>query len=166
MGRCKFPIYLTRDKADAWFDMWEIINETRKARNNRTFLGENFDTIHPSLKTIRSLAEQNQQGIRSRYLRALTSEGNSTYTDDVPNAQHREEGDLDEEWPAVDPRVKLSLPLEISPPLSGSNPCWTSSSGKLSRDILTTSFAEISKINEQEGNVSFQPPDGNMSNQE
>ena len=33
MGRCKFPIYLTRDKADAWFDMWGIINETRMTRN-------------------------------------------------------------------------------------------------------------------------------------
>ena len=43
MGRCKFPIYLTRDKADAWFDMWRIINETRMTRNNWTFLGENFD---------------------------------------------------------------------------------------------------------------------------
>ena len=29
MSRCKFPIYLTRDKADAWFDMWRIINEPR-----------------------------------------------------------------------------------------------------------------------------------------
>ena len=78
MGRCKFPIYLTRDRADAWFDMWEVINETRMTRNNWTFLGENSDNIHPSLKLFRSMAEQNQQRIRSRYLRALTSEGNST----------------------------------------------------------------------------------------
>ena len=33
MGRCEFPIYLTRDKADDWFVMWRIINETRMARN-------------------------------------------------------------------------------------------------------------------------------------
>ena len=38
MGRCKFPIYLTRDKADAWFDMWRIINETRMTRNNWSFI--------------------------------------------------------------------------------------------------------------------------------
>ena len=39
MGRCKVPIYLARDKADAWFDMWRIINETRMPRNNWTFWG-------------------------------------------------------------------------------------------------------------------------------
>ena len=33
MGRGKFPIYLTRNKADDWFDMWRIINETRMTRN-------------------------------------------------------------------------------------------------------------------------------------
>ena len=37
MGRCKFPIYLTKDKAETWFDMWEIINETRMARNAWAF---------------------------------------------------------------------------------------------------------------------------------
>ena len=37
MGRKKFPIYLTREKADAWFDMWKIINETRMTRDNWTF---------------------------------------------------------------------------------------------------------------------------------
>ena len=38
MGRCAFPIYLTRGEADAWFDMWGIINETRMARNPRAFI--------------------------------------------------------------------------------------------------------------------------------
>ena len=67
MGRCKFPIYLTRDEAEAWFDTWEIINATRMTRNNWTFLGGNFDTIHTSLKLFRSMAEQNQYRIRSRF---------------------------------------------------------------------------------------------------
>ena len=65
-GRCKLPIYLTRDKADARFDMWRIINETRMTRNNWTFLGENFGALRPSPKMFRSMAEQNQQRIRSR----------------------------------------------------------------------------------------------------
>ena len=90
------------------------------------------------------MAEQNQYRIRSRYLRALTSEGNSASMDDVPNAQHREDDDLDEEWPVVDPNVKLSLPPEIALSLSGSNPQWTPTSGKRSRDILTTSSAKAS----------------------
>ena len=146
--------------------MWKIIDETRMTRNNWTFLGENFDAIHPSLKLFRSMAEQNRQRIRSRYLRALTSEGNSTSMGDVPYAQHREDDDRDEGWPAVGPSVKLCLPPEISLSMSGSNPCWTSSSGRQSRDILTTSSAEISKNNEQEANVSFQPPGENLSNQD
>ena len=38
MSRRKFPIYLTRAKAEAWFDLWEIINETRMTRNSWAFL--------------------------------------------------------------------------------------------------------------------------------
>ena len=72
MGRCKFPIYLTRDKAEAWFDMWRIINETRMTRNNWSFLGENFDALHPTLRMFRSMAEQNQQRIHARYLRTIS----------------------------------------------------------------------------------------------
>ena len=105
MGRCGFPIYLTRDKAEAWFDMWKIINETRMTRNSWTFLGENFDSIHPTLKMSRTIAERNQYRIRARYLRALTSGGNSATLGDVPNAQDRGFDDIDEGWPAVDPTV-------------------------------------------------------------
>ena len=43
MGRCKFPIYLTRNQADDWFTMWRTINETRMARNNWSFTGPNFE---------------------------------------------------------------------------------------------------------------------------
>ena len=77
-------------------------------------MGENFDAIHPSLQLFRSMAERNQQRIRSRYLRALTSEGNSSSMEDIPNAQLREEDDIDEEWPVVDPSVKLRLLAEIA----------------------------------------------------
>ena len=122
MGRCKFPMCLTRDKAEAWFDMWRIINETRMTRNNWTFLGENIDNIPPSLKLFRSIAEQNQQRIRSRYLRALTLEGNSGSMDDVPSAQGCEDDDVDEELPVAEPNVKLCLPTEIALCLYGPNP--------------------------------------------
>ena len=120
MGRCKFPIYFTKDKADAWSDMWRMINETRMIRNNWSFLGENFDTLHPSLKLFRSMAEQNQQRIRSRYLRTMSLEDGSM--EDIPDAQPGVDEDIDEEWPAVDPNIKLCLPPEIALSLSGPNP--------------------------------------------
>ena len=105
MGRCKFPIYFTKDKAAAWFDMWRMINETRMIRNNWSLLGENFDTLHPSLKLFRSMAEQNQQRIRSRYLRATSLENGSM--EDIPDAQPGVDEDVDDDWPEVDPNVKL-----------------------------------------------------------
>ena len=86
MSRRKFPIYPTRYKADAWFDMWRIINETRMTRNSWTFLGVSFDSLHPSLKMFRTIAERNQYRIRARCLRALTSGGNSASMGDVPDA--------------------------------------------------------------------------------
>ena len=97
MGRRKFPIYLTRDKADAWFDMWGIINGTRMTRNSWTFLGLNFDSLSPSLQMFRTMAERNQYRICARYFRAMTSGGISADVEDVPDAQDRGEGDIDEE---------------------------------------------------------------------
>ena len=86
--------------------------------------------------------------------------------DDVPNAQAREDDDIDEEWPVVDPTVQLTLPPEIALSLSGSNPQWTSTSGKRSGDILTASSVKASRINEQDDTVSCQPTDDSVSNQE
>ena len=149
MGRCKFPIYLTRDKADAWFDMWGIINETRMTRNSWTFLGLNFDSLSPSLQMFRTMAERNQYRIRARYLRAMTSGGTSADMEDVPDAQDRGDDDIDDEWPVTDSTVHLSLPPEIALSLSATNPQWTSTSGKRSRDILTTSSVKASRLNEQ-----------------
>ena len=98
MGRCEFLIYLTRDKADAWFDMWRIINETRMTRNSWTFLGLNFDSLSPSLQMFRTMAERNQYRICARYLRAMTSGGISADMEDVPDAQDRGDDDIDEEF--------------------------------------------------------------------
>ena len=117
------------------------------------FLGEHFDAIHPSLQLFRSMAAQNQQRIRPRYLRALTIEGNSGSMGDIPDAQRRREEDIDEDWPVVDPSVKLRLPTEIALSLSGPNPHWNSFSGKRTRDNPDASSSKISKINEQEDNV-------------
>ena len=128
-------------------------------RNNWSFLGENFDAIRPSLKLFRTMAEHNQQRIRPRFLRALSSGGNSGSMDDIPDAQLREEDDIDEDWPVVEPSVPLCLPKEIALSLSGPNPCWESSSGKRSRENQGASSAKISKFNDQEDNVSNQGMD-------
>ena len=150
MGRCEFPIYLTPDKAEAWFDMWRIINETRMTRNNWTSLGENTATVPPSLKLFRSIAEQNQQRIRSRYLRTLALEGNPGSMDDVPCTQICEDDEVDEDLPIAEPNVTLGLPTEIALVLHGPNPCWNSPSCKRTRDNLDTSSAKLSKPNEPE----------------
>ena len=102
------------------------------------------------------MAGRNQHRIRSRYLRALSSEGNSGSMGDIPDSHHLREDDIDEDWPVVDPSVKLCLPTEIALSLSGPNPYWSSSSGKRSRDNPDASSSKISRINEQEDNVSNQ----------
>ena len=93
MGRCKFPIYFTRKKAEAWLDMWGIINETRMLRNSWSFLGSNLDSLPPAAQLFRTMAEQNQYRLRARYLRTLPSGGNSADMDDVPDAQERGDDD-------------------------------------------------------------------------
>ena len=70
----------------------------------------------------RTMAERNQYRIRARYLRALTSGGNSANMEDVPNAQDRGDDDIDEEWPETDSAAHLSPPPEIALSLSGTNP--------------------------------------------
>ena len=146
MGRCKFPIYFTKEKADAWFDMWRMINETRMIRNNWSFLGENFDNLAPSLKLFRSMAEQNQQRIRTRYLRAMSLENGSM--EDIPDAQPGVDEEADEDLTELDPNVKHQLPPEIALSLSGSNLDWKTSSGKRSRDEQDASSSKLSNRND------------------
>ena len=152
MGRCKFPIFFTKDKADAWFDMWRMINETRMIRNNWSFLGENFDNLTPALKSFRSMAEQNQQRIRTRYLRAMSLENGPM--EDIPDAQPSVDEDVDDDLPELDPNVKLHLPLEIDLSLSGSNLDWKKSLGKRSRDEQDASSSKVSKPNDPGNNLS------------
>ena len=87
--------------------------------------------------------------------------------EDVPDAQARGDDDIDDEWPVTDSTVHLSLPPEIALSLSGANPRWTSTSGKRSRDILTTSSVKASRPNEQDtvlDHVSSHPTNDNNSN--
>ena len=84
--------------------------------------------------------------------------------EDAPDAQDHGDDDIDEEWPVTDPTANLTLPSEIALSLSGTNPEWTSNSGKRSRDVLTTSSVEASRINAPDDNVSFNPADDNASN--
>ena len=137
-------------------------------RNSWTSLGLNFDSLSPSLQMFRTMAERNQYRIRARYLRALNSGETSADGEDIPDARERGDDDVDDEWPVTDSTVRLTLPSEIALSLSGTNPQWTSTSGKRSRDKLTTSSVKASRLNEQEAvldQVSLHPPDDANSNE-
>ena len=55
MGRCKFPIYLSPEQAEQWFDMWRLINETRMTRNDWSFMGKEVQNLSPSLVSFRTI---------------------------------------------------------------------------------------------------------------
>ena len=74
--------------------------------------------------------------------------------EDIPDAQQCEADDKDEDWPTLDPSVKLRLPPDIALSLSGSNLDWNTPSSKRSRDQMDASSSEISRRNETEENVS------------
>ena len=139
-GRCKFPVYLAKEKADAWFEMWGITNETRMSRNSRALLGVNYESLSPLPQAFRTIAECHQYRIRASYFRSL---------EDVPATQDRGDDDIDEEWPVTDPTANLTLPSEIAPSSSGANPEWASASGKRSREVPTTSSVKASHTNAQ-----------------
>ena len=37
MGNCRFPLYITGELAEVWFDVWRLINEQRMSRNRWPF---------------------------------------------------------------------------------------------------------------------------------
>ena len=74
---------------------------------------------------------------------------------DIPDAQQCEADDKDEDWPTLDPSVKLRLPPDVALSLSGSNLDWNTPSSKRSRNRMDASSSKISKRNKMEDNVSI-----------
>ena len=79
MGKCRFPLYISKTTAEGRFDIWRMINEQRMARNARSFVGVEAErnSLHPTMASFRRIAERNQAKARRRYLRAgrLTPHG-------------------------------------------------------------------------------------------
>ena len=52
--------------------MWRMLNEQRMERDGWTFFGTQQEqtALHPSIATLRRIAERNQEMARIRYLRA------------------------------------------------------------------------------------------------
>ena len=87
MGKCRFPVYISKTKAEKWFDIWRMVHEQRLARNDRSFVGPEAEreSLHPTISSFRSIAERNQARARRRYPRArrLTPrEGDGEVLDD------------------------------------------------------------------------------------
>ena len=72
MGMCWLPLYIPQTKAVEWFDIWRMITEQRMTRHDWPFMGseEERQSSHPSILSLRSIAERNQARARRRYLRA------------------------------------------------------------------------------------------------
>ena len=110
------------------------------------------------MQTFRTIAERNRYRIHVRYVLSMASGGTSADMKD---------DEIDQEWPVTDSTVHLSLPPETALSLSGAKAQWTSTSGKRSRAILTTSSVKASRINGQDtvlDHVSFHLTDDNNSN--
>ena len=102
MGNCRFPLYITSEMAEKWFDVWRLINEQRMTQNEWSFLGSSAETntLQPTLTFFRSVAQRNHARSRLRFLRARSL------------SPHLNLDVWDDEAHYVDPSGDESLPLE------------------------------------------------------
>ena len=61
MGKCRFPLYPSKPKAEDRFLIWRMLNEQRMERNGRTFTGAEGEqeALHPSMASFRRIAGRN-----------------------------------------------------------------------------------------------------------
>ena len=71
-GNCRFPLYITGEMAEKWFDASRLINGQRTSRNGWSFLGSRAETntVQPTLASFRSVAQRNPSRSDRRFLRA------------------------------------------------------------------------------------------------
>ena len=62
MGKCRFPLYFPKTKAEDSFDIWRMITEERMKHNDWSFGGtpEEQTSLHPTITAFRRIAERNQ----------------------------------------------------------------------------------------------------------
>ena len=63
VGKCRFPLYLSKSKVEDWFLIWMLLNEQRMERKGWTFTGTEDEqkTLHPSMASFRRIAERDQE---------------------------------------------------------------------------------------------------------
>ena len=72
MGKCRFPLYISKTKAEEWSDIWHLLNEQRMARNEWSVAGPEGarGSLHSTIAVFRTIAERDHARARRRFLRA------------------------------------------------------------------------------------------------
>ena len=127
MGNCRFPLYISKTKAEERRDILRAINERRMERNEWPFSGPNAeqDSLRPAIAVFRAIAERNHSRARRRFLRArcLAIQGGNgeVWEDDA----HRADPSDDKGIPAESQDAPLNLPTHFSLPLRSLDPRLT-----------------------------------------
>ena len=127
MGNCRSPLYISSEKADAWIDIWRLINGQRMSRSEWSFSGSSTEqeALRPTLAPIRTVAERNHARSRRRFLRARYLNSQVDTVDVWEDETHHVGLPRDESLPAERLGEPLYLP-EYSPlPLSSLGPRLT-----------------------------------------
>ena len=68
MGNCRFPLYISKTKAEESLDIWRLIKEQRMERYEWYFSGPNTgrDSLRPAIELFRTIAERNDARARRR----------------------------------------------------------------------------------------------------
>ena len=127
MGRCRFPLYLSKSPAEDWFLIWRMLNGQRMERNGWAFAGaeEEQNALHPSMAPFRRIAERNQAEARLRYPRARRLASQEDDGEVWGEDSFLEEPSADESLPPENSDPLFTPPPELSLPLSSRDPRLT-----------------------------------------
>ena len=146
MGKCRFPLYLSKTKAEERFLIWGMLNERRMERNGWPFVGpeEEQTSLHSTIASRRRIAERNRSQAHLRYLRArrmASSDNNKVWGED----SFLGEPSADESLPPDHSDFPLTLSSALSLPLASPDPRLTFSSLNRSDDTLESGSAKERK---------------------
>ena len=138
MGKCRFPLYISKSTAEEWFDIWRMINVQRMERHGWPPVGpaEEQTSLHPTLASFRRNAERNQAKGRLRYLRARRMASQDDDGEVWGEDSFLEEPSENEKLSPDHSDSPLTLSGGLSLPLASSDPRLTFSSLKRSGDTL------------------------------
>ena len=135
-GNCRCPLYVSKEKADEWFDIWRLINEQRMERYERSFSGPNTGqvSLRPTIAFFRAVAERDHARARRSYLRAryINSRDSAVevWGDDVRPVERSDDESIPaDSREATRQRVGLFLPSPVQPGSSPYSPVWETPRG-------------------------------------